>query len=288
MVDLVQFVNEQQSLFDKASASDLIKWEKESQFAIQAFQGNECLLKAAHKNPSSAQNAIVNVAAVGISLNPALKHAYLVPRSGMVYLDISYQGLLHIAMTSGAIEWGQAKLVYENDDYQNSGIDKPPVHKQNTFGDKGNIIGVYCTVKTSSGDYLTEEMDIASLKKVADASKASKGPWKTWAEEMMRKAVVKRASKYWPRADRIAMASDVLNEHEGLQDERIEKDVSESFDVISQDQAIALLDAAKEAGKDEQYICQKARVNSVYGLQSSRYEAAMNHIKGLGIPHESN
>lgn len=241
MSDLVQFVNEQQVLFDKASTSNAINWEKESQFAIQAMQNNEYLLGAAQRNPESARNAIVNVAAVGISLNPALKHAYLVPRSmkkgeaPKVYLDISYQGLLHIAMTSGAIEWGQAKLVYENDDYENSGIDKPPAHKQNTFGDKGNIIGAYCTVKTSSGDYLTEEMDIAALKKVAGTSKASNGPWKTWAEEMMRKTVVKRASKYWPRAERIAMASDVLNEHEGLQDNRVEKEVAPVPEVTEND-----------------------------------------------------
>lgn len=232
MSDLVQFVNDQQVLFDKASSSDVVTWEKESQFAIQAFQNNEYLLKAAQGNPTSAQNAIVNVAAVGISLNPALKHAYLVPRSPgkgkppMVFLDISYQGLLHIAMTSGAIEWGQAKLVYENDHYENAGIDKPPVHKQNTFGDKGAIVGAYCTVKTASGDYLTEEMDLAAIQKIANTSKAANGPWKMWWEEMARKTVVKRASKYWPRADRVAIAADVLNEHEGLQDERIEKDVT--------------------------------------------------------------
>jgi recombination protein RecT len=38
------------------------------------------------------------VAAIGITLNPASKLAYLVPRDGMVCLDISYMGLLHRAV----------------------------------------------------------------------------------------------------------------------------------------------------------------------------------------------
>lgn len=268
MSDLVQFVNDQQVFFDKASSSDVIKWEKESQFAIQAFQNNSYLLEAAQKNRASAQNAIINVAAVGISLNPALKHAYLVPRSGnngqQVFLDISYQGLLHIAMTSGAIEWGQAKLVYENDIYENSGIDKPPVHKQNTFGEKGGIVGAYCTVKTLSGDYLTEEMDKAALDKVASTSKAKNGPWKTWAEEMMRKTVVKRASKYWPRSERVAMAADVLNEHEGLQDERTEKDVTP---------------VVQASDNDKQWV--RAITSGSESLNSIEDPGYRNHIAGL-------
>ncbi|MGP0745242.1 recombinase RecT, partial [Escherichia coli] len=88
----------------------------------------------------------INVAAIGITLNPASKLAYLVPRDGMVCLDISYMGLLHIAMESGVISWGQAKLVHANDTYESNGLDKAPTHKYNAFGDRGDIVGVYCTV----------------------------------------------------------------------------------------------------------------------------------------------
>lgn len=292
--NIVGFVNDQQVMFSAALTSDSIVWEKESQFAIQALQGNDYLNKAAVGNPAAMQNAIINVAAVGISLNPALKHAYLVPRSPgkgkppMVFLDISYQGLLHIAMTSGSIEWGQAKIVYANDQYENSGIDKAPLHKQNTFGDKGAIVGAYCTVKTAGGDYLTEEMDLESLQKTANTSKASNGPWKMWWSEMARKTVVKRASKYWPKADRVNVASNVLNEHEGLTDDFTEKDVTPTQVTVSQEQAASLIEAAVIAGVDEAYICSKARVASIHDIEASRYEAAINHLKGLGIKHEDN
>ena len=212
----------QESLFKSASYADAVKWEKESQFAIQQLQKNDYLIKTARSNQTSLQNAIINVAAIGISLNPANKHAYLVPRDGMVCLDVSYMGLMHLAVKSGSIEWGQAKLVYENDHYENVGIDKPPIHKQQTFKDKGPIIGAYCTVKLKTGDFLTEEMDMAAIEKIKSTSKAANGPWKTFPEEMMRKTVVKRAAKYWPTSDRVNEAVSVINEHEGLVDE-IEK-----------------------------------------------------------------
>lgn len=211
-----ELVLSQESLFSGALTGDVIQWKKESQFAIQALGNNKFLSDIAIKNQASLQNAIINVAAIGISLNPALKHAYLVPRDGKVCLDVSYMGLLSLAMSSGAIEWGQAKLVYQNDEYENIGIDKAPIHKQQTFGDKGAVVGVYCTVKTSSGDYLTEEMDIDALNKVKSTSKAANGPWKTWPEEMMRKTVVKRASKYWPNCEAVGKAVNVLNAHEGI------------------------------------------------------------------------
>lgn len=217
--DLVLF---NEPFFEKALSGNDVAWAKESQFAIQSITKNDYLFKAAANNQASLQNAIINVAAIGISLNPALKHAYLVPRSMQkgqppaVCLDVSYQGLMHLAMQSGAILWGQAKLVYANDQYTNNGIDQPPTHKQNTFGDKGQIVGVYCTVKTKDGDYLTEEMDIDAIRKVQNASQAKSGPWSTWWEEMARKTVVKRASKYWPSAERVAEAISVINEHEGI------------------------------------------------------------------------
>lgn len=219
MSNIVEFVKQQEPLFCGALTEQTVTWAKESQFAIQYFQKNDFLAKTALSNPTSAQNAIINVAAIGITLNPASKLAYLVPRDGMVCLDISYMGLLHIAMESGVISWGQAKLVHANDTYESNGLDKAPTHKYNAFGDRGEIVGVYCTVKTPAGDYLTEEMSLAEIEAVRKTSKAAfsdKGPWVNYWNEMARKTVVKRASKYWPKASRLDSAIHVLNEEEGI------------------------------------------------------------------------
>lgn len=83
-ISIVEFVKQQEPLFVGAVTDQSVTWAKESQFAIQYFQRNDYLAKTALSNPISAQNAIINVAAIGITLNPASKLAYLVPRDGMV------------------------------------------------------------------------------------------------------------------------------------------------------------------------------------------------------------
>lgn len=226
-LSIVEFVKQQEPLFVGAVTDQSVTWAKESQFAIQYFQRNDYLAKTALSNPISAQNAIINVAAIGITLNPASKLAYLVPRDGMVCLDISYMGLLHLAQSTGSIKWGQCKLVYSNDTYESNGLDTAPTHKYNAFGDRGDVVGGYCTVKTADGDYLTEEMSLAEIKATEATSKAKNGPWKNFWEEMARKTIVKRASKYWPRAERLDNAIHVINEDEGVFQEPVMQHKSE-------------------------------------------------------------
>ncbi|AJI89230.1 MULTISPECIES: RecT family recombinase [Yersinia] len=213
--NIVEFVQQQEPLFSSTLTDQGVIWAKESQFAIQAFQKNETLYNTAVGNPSSAQNAIINLAAIGITLNPASKLAYLVPRKGVVCLDISYMGLLHLAQSTGSILWGQCKLVHSNDVYESNGLDRAPSHKYNAFGERGTVVGGYCTVKTPGGDYLTEEMSLAEIKATEATSNAKNGPWKNFWDEMARKTIVKRASKYWPRAERLDAAINYVNTEGG-------------------------------------------------------------------------
>lgn len=226
--DLIQFVQQQEGMFVERIADDSIKFNAESQFAIQALQSNNYLAGIAQKNIASLQNAIINVAAIGISLNPANKHAYLVPRDGKVCLDISYMGLLHLAMSTGSIKWGQCKLVHQNDSYESNGLDNAPTHKYNPFGERGDVVGGYCTVKTADGDYLTEEMPLADIVTIQNSSSAKNGPWKTHWSEMARKTIVKRASKYWPKVDRLDTAIHHLNTDvgEGMEKQPEQRDIT--------------------------------------------------------------
>lgn len=243
-----QFILSHQQNFSNALSTDLVNWNKESQFAIQYLQNNSYLEKVAMANPGSLKNAIINIAAIGVSLNPAEKRAYLVPRDNRVCLDISYMGLLHIATTEGSIEWGQAKIVYENDVYENQGLTKEPVHRYKAFGDRGNPIGCYCTVKLPTGDYMTEEMDKETIHGIRNRSKGfasgKNTPWKTDELEMWRKTVVKRASKYWPKPQqsRLDEAVNVLNQDSG---EGLEKSV-----VCSEGQKKKLFDICELMGKE--------------------------------------
>ena len=281
--NVYELIDIQENKFTNVISCPDITWARECGFAKQALQNNKFLNDTAWKNQESLANAIVNVASIGISLNPAAKHAYLVPRDKRVCLDVSYMGLLHLAISSKAIQWGQAKLVYANDKYLNNGIDKAPTHQQQTFGDKGDIVGVYCCVKLSTGDFLTEEMDMAALNKIKNTSKAANGPWKTWPEEMMRKTVVKRASKYWPHCGRLGEAIDTINQHEGLESEEPDliddKIKTEFMELITGEKAFSL--AALMAGLDEEQ--QTILANSFDPKKKSAGKQKLRELQAIGF-----
>ncbi|ELP0658155.1 recombinase RecT [Enterobacter hormaechei] len=284
--DLIQFVKEQEPLFIGALTDQSLTWAKECQFAIQLFQRNQKLAETAIANPTSAQNAIINVAAVGISLNPASKLAYLVPRDGMVCLDISYMGLLHIAQSAGVIKWGQCKLVHASDDYETLGLDKAPAHKYNPFATpdaRGVVIGGYCTVKTADGDYLTEEMSLAEIEEIRKVSKAGtspKGPWVNFWSEMARKTIVKRAYKYWPRADRLDNAVDVLNESEGIYTEPVMPYTPESEIIQSEE------NAKQELTNTVQSLCEDMKHAKNMHALKTHFQAAYKMTVGMQLQQE--
>lgn len=202
--------------FEAVSVDKGIVFAREAEFAIQALCANAYALKVAKENPQSVRDAVTNIAAIGISLNPAKKQAYLVPRKGGICLVISYMGLLDLAIQSGAILWGQAERVLVGDEFTLNGFDKPPTHKRNPFAtDRGALVGVYVVVKTKDGDYLTTTMSAAEVHDIRDRSDAWKkdksGPWATDSGEMEKKTVIKRASKTWPRSERVDKAVHHLN-----------------------------------------------------------------------------
>lgn len=207
----------QEGVFNSVnSAPNDIAFYREVEFATQLLQANDFLLKTAMSNRDSLVNAIKNVAAIGISLNPSQKLAYLVPRDRQVKLDISYHGLIWLAVEAGAIQWAQAKIVYSADDYQNTGIDSEPMHKYNPFDkNRGEILGAYVVAKTAGGDFLTHEMSIDEVFAIRARSPSFKGgkssPWKTDEAAMIKKTVVRQASTYWPKVARLRTAEEYLN-----------------------------------------------------------------------------
>lgn len=284
MSDLVSWVRGvEPECLQLASVHSAVSIPAEMNYAIQLLTANQSAAGIAVKNPVSVQNALRNASAIGISLNPANKHAYLVPRSGAICLDISYMGLMHLAQSTGSIEWGQAKLVYEADKYINQGIDKAPLHEYPAFGQRGAIVGGYCTVKTSTGAYLTEEMSIDQINQVKSRSESAKknsGPWVTDFEEMCRKTVVKRASKYWPKVDRLNQAIDYLNTDggEGIAKDEVVRDVSP----ITQESEAFLTDHYNALDKDKQVkMLEWLHIESIGALCNFTEESAQRAIKAL-------
>ena len=206
--------------FQARLTNNSMNFEVEAGFAVQQMEANDYLLSMAMGNRQSVINAVTNVAAIGISLNPARKQAYLVPRDKKVCLDISYIGLVDLATQSGSIVWAKSELVYSGDNFQMGEPGTLPKHQFNPFSkDRGDVIGAYVVAKTPGGEYLCDAMSIDEINAIRDRSSAwkaykSKGvscPWVTDPGEMGKKTVIKRASKLWPKNERLNMAIQHLN-----------------------------------------------------------------------------
>jgi len=173
------------------------------------------------KNPDSLKRSIVNVAAIGLTLNPVHGLAYLMPRKSRVCLDISYKGIIALAVHIGSIKWAMSEVVRENDTFKMQGIGEKPIHEFNPFDIKrGKILGGYCVAKLQDGEFLVRWMPLDKIhKQHRDRSEAwkayesgktkNKSPWHTDEEEMILKSLVRSASKYWPKTSTHARFNEV-------------------------------------------------------------------------------
>ena len=218
-----------------------LKFEGEVECIIKACEKSDYATKVALANIPAVQTVLRDCAMVGVTMQPAHKLAYCLPRDEKMVYDVSWMGLIHLAVEEGAIQWAKAHRVYANETYEPQGYDVPPIHKRKPFAkpeERGELVGVYVVAKTPSGDYLTDEMPIEEVNSIRDRSpswkKNQSGPWKTDPGEMQKKTVVKRAAKWWRAAggsERLEKAIHYLN-----------TDGGQGMDLTHEDEAKTRLD----------------------------------------------
>ncbi len=205
-----------------------VRWAEESQYALQCCKSNPALQAC---DPTTLQYAIINVAAVGLSLNPASGHAYLVPefhkgsKRNTCCLRVSFRGLIKLATDSGSISWVKADVVKANDTFEYHGINNIPIHHMDPFRDRGETIGAYCIAKTASGDILTDVINREQLERIRNCAK-TQNVWDNWFDEMAKKAIIKRAAKQWPpgkESEHLDEAIKIINEAEGTDFEEFQQ-----------------------------------------------------------------
>lgn len=207
-------------------------YNREAIFAYQAFQNSTALQKCSKE---SIRNAIVNIALTGVSLNPSLQEAYIIPRKGKAVLDFSYRGLIGIACSKGNVKSMNAQVVYTWDDFEFEQGTRPFIHYKMNLNPPEDIdeiskdpkrIWNYVVCAFSTATLLDGSIDFVVLPKyklwkiyqTSEGKDNEKMPWSTWPEEQIRKTVIKYHSKTLPKQgnDRLATAVSILNEHEGL------------------------------------------------------------------------
>lgn len=145
-------------------------------------------------------NALLSLSQLG--LEPDGRRAHLIPfnntKRGVVecQLIVDYKGLVELAMRSGNVANIHADVVCENDDfvYDRGQIAK---HTINFRKPRGKVYAAYATVRFKDGTEKTEVMSHDEIEAIRGRSKAGNfGPWQTDWNEMAKKTVFRRLSKW--------------------------------------------------------------------------------------------
>lgn len=176
-----------------------LSFAKEMGFALQIVEGNASLKAMAMKEPAQLRQAIYNVALTGLSLNPVLKHGYILPRKGKLIFEPSYMGMTEILTQAGTIIQMQSSVVCAGDFIEiQMGDTQAIIHRIDINQKRGEIIGAYAIATLPNGQKQHEIMtreEIDSIRKRSQGGQA----WDTDFAEMARKTVVRRIFKHLPK-----------------------------------------------------------------------------------------
>jgi recombination protein RecT len=163
--------------------------------AITAVQQNPELLRTERR---SLMGACMKAAQDALLLD-GREAALVIYKNKAQYMPM-VAGILKKVRQSGQISTIAAHVVYERDDFDYQlGDEERIFHKPNILQDRGKPVAVYCIARTVDGGAFREVMSTAQVEKIrARAPGGQKGPWVTDWDEMARKTVVRRLSKYLP------------------------------------------------------------------------------------------
>ena len=186
---------------------------KEASFAVQHFNKNAYLSKS---TTASKLEAVLNIAQIGLTLNPALKLAYLIPRYDShakvinCVLEPSYQGLVKLITDTGSARNVYCHIVYEGDEFEETlGTQVEIIHKPKHESKTPKLF--YAVAVLEDGSKQVEVMGVDEINDIRARSESYKAfidnrakscIWESDYNEMGRKTVIKRLTKYLPKTDR--------------------------------------------------------------------------------------
>jgi phage RecT family recombinase len=238
-----KFQGIEQKMRDAGFSPERVK--QELSFALQMINKSPQLLKCSGE---SILVAVTNISLIGLSLNPAGKEAYLIPRwskalNGMeAVLEPGYVGLVKLLTDAGSVTAMNCQLVKENDAFKIDLADNknPVTHSIDPKVKRGNIIGAYALGTLVNGDRQVEYMALEEIEEIRGRSETYKAfvsekikacTWVSDFGEMARKTVIKRIYKFLPRTDQMAKIDQAVQLDNGDYDKRLEEAVTLALDM---------------------------------------------------------
>lgn len=203
----------------KASFIELVDeqtFKREVSFALQVINKDQYLQKA---TTESKLQAVLNVAQIGLSLNPVKKEAYLISRYNRklsvneCHLEPSYQGLVKLITDTGSVSQIYAYPVYKGDHFRVKLGTVQEIEHEPAYQSK-EIERFYAVAVLHNGNLQTEVMSRADVNEIMESSESYKAYkskdyiksciWVDHYSEMGRKTVLRRIVKYLPKTDQFS------------------------------------------------------------------------------------
>ncbi len=178
-------------------------------------------------SPQSIVRAATQAATLGLSVDPNVGQAYMVPYKGQATLQVGWRGIRDMAFRSKSIALLNTGTLEEGQEWvedQLTGRGRIEGHPTSN-----KIIGYFAYMKTFSGrehfEYMTKDEVEAHRNRYAQGYERAGSAWKTAFDNMARKTVLKRLLTRWAELDpagveieggldRALMADDLPDEDE--------------------------------------------------------------------------
>lgn len=287
-----QAVRTASSRYHHVATDASLRWAQERLHAEAQIRASKDLKQAL---PESISQAVLQAGSMGLTLNPAKRQCYLIPRKAskknpnapiIAYASPSYIGLVHVAVSGGVAKAVRAIEVYRADDFHPGGPFDKPYHRPTTVPAERTYekcIGVYALALLGDNVWQYEYMDADTVGRIRAMSEFPNGtmwhPEKLWTEGW-KKAVVRRLCKLLPEAGdgRLALATSILDEHEGIVLDN-EVPQPEPEPVITPEQAQHLQAILAEIRLNPQRVLSAYGIERLEDLPASRWEECLARLE---------
>lgn len=256
------------------------------------IQQNPKLLEC---TPISLVGAVMQSAQLGLSLDPILGHAYLVPRRNNkkgateANFQVGYKGLIELMMRSGKVEAVTAHIAYSNEEVTlEFGVDEKLLHTPKPPSERGEMVGVYAVAFLPNGRTKFEWLWKEDVDKIKKFVQASYGPWVDHEDEMIRKTAVRRLAKFSPLSIELtkAVAIDEMNEAGVSTRELFIDDVEiihPTKKTIDEALVAAVEQAEDVADENEEIVVDDSNDDEVSSKHDKELQAVIDKIKAHKI-----
>ena len=173
-----------------------ISVDRYTRICLTAIRRNPKLIEC---DATSVQLSLLNLAAIG--LEPDGRRAHLIPRNNKTLkileccYQIDYKGKVELAMRTGNVSNIHADVVCEADEFDYD-VGEVKKHRINFRVPRGEVYAVYCIVTFKDGSKKSDCMSVFDVEKVRQRSQFPDGIWASDWDEMAKKTVFHRLSKW--------------------------------------------------------------------------------------------